>query len=235
MNEASQPLNRASAMPSLGSFASEAVALLAAVRKRGTDLDAARGFAGNGQPVLVFPGFLASDRSTARLRGTLEAAGYTAYGWGHGINFGLKKGLFDRMTEAVTGLAEQANRPIALVGWSLGGVYAREIAKVSPDAVHQVVTLGSPFSGDPRHNRIWRFYELIARHPVDKPPIDVRLHEKPPVPTTALWSRRDGVIPGNCARGNAGEADRSIELDCRHMDFASDSRSLRTILQTLAR
>ena len=228
-------MEQASALPSLGSFASEAVALLAAGRKRGADHEAARGFAGNGRPVLVFPGFLASDRSTVRLRQTLELAGYTAYGWGHGINLGLKKGLFDRMTEAVVGLAEETNQRIALVGWSLGGVYARELAKVAPDAVHHVVTLGSPFSGDPRHNRIWRFYELIARHPVDKPPIDVRLHEKPPVPTTALWSRRDGVIPGNCARGNAGEADRAIELDCRHMDFASDSRSLRTILQTLAR
>lgn len=235
MNEVRPILTEAPALPSLRSFAGEGVALLSAVRKRGVDAEAARGFAGDGRPVLVLPGFLASDQSTTRLRRTLEAAGYAAHGWGHGINLGLSRGLFGRMNDAVLALAEAANRPVALVGWSLGGVYARELAKVSPDAVHQVITLGSPFSGDPRHNRVWRLYELIARYPVDRPPIDVRLHEKPPVPTTALWSRRDGVIPADCARGAAGEADRTIELDCRHMDFASDRRALRAILGILAR
>ncbi|WP_299329710.1 alpha/beta hydrolase [Parasphingopyxis sp.] len=235
MNQVSQPLGQTSAMPSLRSFASEAVALVRAVRKRGVDHAVAQDFAGDGRPVIVLPGFLASDQSTTRLRRTLEAAGYAAHGWGHGVNLRLSAQLFGRMNDAVLGLADVTGQRVALVGWSLGGLYARELAKVSPQAVRQVITLGSPFSGDPRHNRVWRLYEMIARHPVDKPPIDVRLHEKPPVPTTALWSRRDGVIPGDCARGAAGEADRTIELDCRHMDFASDRRSLAAILQTLAR
>ena len=91
-----------------------------------------------------------------------------------------------------------------LVGWSLGGVFAREVAKVRPELVAKVVTMGSPFSGDPRSNNVWRLYEWIAGHPVDKPPIDTDTAEKPPVPTLALWSRKDGIVSIRSTRGLPG-------------------------------
>ena len=80
--------------------------------------------------------------------------------------------------------------------------------------------MGSPFSGDPRGNNVWRLYEWIAGHPVDDPPIKTDLAEKPPVPTLALWSRRDGIVSIRCARGLPRESDRQVELDCSHMGFA---------------
>lgn len=224
----------AAAAPVFGSFLAELAGLVRAAHKRDADHVAAEGYRGRDAPVMVIPGFMASDRSTKRLRGTLTAAGYRAHGWSEGLNLGVTARRFDEVRHRVVALAEDSGAPVALVGWSLGGLYARELAKREPDAVRSVVTLGSPFSGNPRHNRVWRAYELIARHPVDRPPIDVILSEKPPVPTTALWSRRDGMIAPACAHGATGEADRAIELDCTHMTFPSARCSLKAVLEALA-
>ena len=121
-----------------------------------------------------------------------------------------------------------------LVGWSLGGVYARELARAAPDQVVAVVTLGAPFSGDPRQNNVWRLYELIARHKVDEPPIP-RITEKPPVPHLALWSRKDGIIAPRSARGLDHERDEAVELDCTHMAFGVSRRAAREVVREIDR
>jgi hypothetical protein len=95
------------------------------------------------------------------------------------------------------------------------------------------VTLGSPFSGDPRGNNVWRLYEWIAGHPVDDPPIKADLAEKPPVPTLACWSRRDGIVSIACARGLPHESDRRLELDCSHMGFGVSGRAYPQIIAAL--
>src|SRR3546814_5166377 len=100
-----------------------------------------------------------------------------------------------------------------LVGWSLGGIYAREYAKHYPDRVARVVTLGSPFSGSRRANRAWRLYHLIARHPVENPPSDFHPAPRPSMPTFALWSAHDGVVAVASARGLPHESDRQVEVD----------------------
>ena len=187
---------------------------------------------GAGRPVMVIPGFLATDFSTVILRRTLEGAGYRVYGWGLGLNLGARKDLLERLEEQLGRAARHG--PVNLVGWSLGGLYARELAKLRPDKVARVITLGSPFSGDARANNAWRLYELINDHPVDAPPIDVRTHEKPPVPTIALWSRRDGVVAPACARGQPEECDRAIELDCTHMGFMTADCALEAVLDALS-
>jgi pimeloyl-ACP methyl ester carboxylesterase len=100
-----------------------------------------------------------------------------------------------------------------VVGWSLGGLFARELARACPERVCAVVTLGSPFSGDPKQNNVWRLYERVAGHKVDAPPLP-RITDKPPVPHLALWSRKDGLIAPRAARGLEGERDEAVELDC---------------------
>jgi pimeloyl-ACP methyl ester carboxylesterase len=140
-----------------------------------------------------------------------------------GLNSGVKADTLDRIIDRIEQFG--GGSPIVLVGWSLGGVYAREAAKARPDLVSHVITMGSPFSGDLRSNNVWRLYELIARHPVDAPPIDTKLEEKPPVPTLAIWSRRDGVISIGSARGRPDESDRQLELKCSHMGFAVSGRA----------
>jgi len=190
--------------------------------------------AGNGEPVMVLPGFLAHDVTTIRLRRSLKAAGYAVQGWGLGFNLGARADLIDRLAARITAFASASGQPVTLVGWSLGGVFAREVAKLIPQDVRLVVSLGSPFSGDPRANNAWRLYELVNDHPVHAPPIAVELAAKPPAPTLALWSRRDGIIPAACAAGLPGERDQAIEVDCRHLGFACARKGIAAIGAALA-
>lgn len=193
-------------------------------------------FRGDGRPVLLLPGFLASDLRMAMLRATLNHAGYRAYGWGMGRNFGATADLHQRIDRRVRAIEAEAGGPVTLIGWSLGGLFAREYAKFAPRKVRAVMTLGTPFSGDPRANHAWKLYQFVAGHSVDSPPVPVVRHEKPPVPTMALWSRRDGVIMPDCAAGCPGERDAAMEVDCTHMGFAASPEGIRavcTALQTL--
>jgi pimeloyl-ACP methyl ester carboxylesterase len=185
----------------------------------------------DGEPLMIIPGFFASDRSTLGLQRALASEGYRVAGWGLGRNFGARADTIDRIVERLQ--AFSGGRPAILVGWSLGGIYARETAKQRPDLVAKVVTMGSPFSGDPRANNAWRLYELVSRHPVDRPPIAIEPAAKPPVPTLALWSRRDGMVAPACARGEGHESDRQLELDCSHMGFATSPRAFRAIAEAI--
>jgi predicted alpha/beta hydrolase family esterase len=187
--------------------------------------------AGEGRPVMVLPGFMASDQTTSRLRRSLEAAGFDAHGWGLGRNKGIKADIFERLDERLDAL--QVDRPVTLVGWSLGGIIAREYAKVAHHRVAKVVTLGSPFSGDPRANNAWRLYEFVAGYKVDAPPIEVTLSEKPPVPTCALWSHNDGIVAPRSAKGQKHESDRRIELDCTHMAFVARPDAIQAVARAI--
>ena len=187
-----------------------------------------------GRPVLVIPGFLANDASTGLLRRTLRAAGHRAYGWGMGVNLGARADTLDRLGERLDAVIAKAGRPVALIGWSLGGLYARELAKRRADDVDLVITLGSPFSGDLRANHARRLYELINDHKVDDPPVEVELGRKPLARTVSFWSERDGIVATSCARGSPGETDECIELHCTHMGFVTDAEPLRAILELLA-
>jgi len=188
---------------------------------------------GRGRPVMVLPGFLASDVSTVMLRRTLEAAQFKVHGWGQGRNFGVRADMLERMDARLDAVQRDDETPVTLIGWSLGGLIAREYAKYAPHRVERVITLGSPFSGDLRANHAWRLYELINRHPVDRVPIAVTLTEKPPVPTFALWSENDGIVAPRCARGLPHESDASYEVACGHMGFTTSPDSIHAILEAM--
>lgn len=185
----------------------------------------------DGPPLMVVPGFLATDRTTLGLQRAFAGAGYRVTGWGLGLNRGVRPDTLEKIVNRLAAFAD--GRQATLVGWSLGGLYAREVAKVRPDLVAKVVTLGSPFSGDPRRNNVWRLYEWVAGHPVDAPPIDTVLEEKPPVPTLAVWSRRDGIVAVASARGIEGQSDCQIELGCTHMGFAVSGRTYPAIVRAV--
>ena len=180
---------------------------------------------------MVLPGFLANDRTTLGLQRALAEAGYRVTGWGLGLNTGVQAGTLDRICERIEEFG--AGEKVVLVGWSLGGIYAREAAKLRPELVSKVVTLGSPFSGDKRANNVWRLYELVAGHPVDDPPIRTDTSEKPPVPTLALWSRRDGIVAACAARGEDGERDAELELATSHMGFAVSGRTFPEVVEAV--
>lgn len=189
---------------------------------------------GQGQPVVVYPGYLTSDISSIRLRRSLRAAGYSAYGWEIGQNKGARADLLDRLERKLDSIVKRHGQPATLIGWSLGGLFAREMAKQRPDMVRSVITLGSPFSGNPRANNAWRIYEFLNDHRVDNPPIAGNLADKPPVRTIAVWSPRDGIVAPASARGLPGESDLQVELRERHLALARAPAGIRLIGRLLA-
>ena len=184
----------------------------------------------DGPPALVIPGFIADDRTVLELRRALADAGFRAYPWTIGWNLGARADTIDRLRKRLDDIAD--GKPVLVVGWSLGGGFARELARAAPDRVRAVVTLGSPFSQDPRLNNVWRLYEWVAGHTVDQPPIP-RISDKPPVPTLAIWSRKDGIIAPAAARGEPHESDRAVEFDCTHMAFGVSRRTARRVVQEI--
>ena len=185
----------------------------------------------HGRPVFIVPGFFASDRSTLGLQRELASRGYRVSGWGMGMNRGAHATILHDIVNQLEAFAKE--RKVVLIGWSLGGVFAREVAKLRPDLVEMVFTMGSPFSGDPRANNAWRLYERVAGHPVDRPPMEVEIGAKPPVHTVALWSRRDGIVAPACARGTDEQSDERVEIDSSHMGFATSGRSIRQVVSAV--
>src|SRR5213079_1053519 len=142
---------------------------------------------GDGHSVLVLPGLVASDTSTRPLRSFLKGRGYAVSGWRQGRNLGLRDGVQDSMVDLVHELSDRHGGKISLVGWSLGGLYARQLAKMMPSRVRGVITLGSPFAGHPRATNAWRVYEMASGQRADDtdPRFGGTLADTPPVPTTA--------------------------------------------------
>ena len=183
-----------------------------------------------GAPVLVIPGFLATDSTTMALRKALAAAGWRVHPWGMGLNTGVREDTLHKLEACVDAIG--AKEPILVVGWSLGGLYARELARHAPSKVQAVVTLGSPFSGDLHQNNVWRLYELVAGHKVEDTPIP-RITDKPPVPHLAIWSRNDGIVAPRAAYGLKGERDAAVELDCSHMAFAVSRKAADQVVREI--
>ncbi|MAW98270.1 MAG: alpha/beta hydrolase [Sphingomonas sp.] len=199
-----------------------------------TRLDLLPAGAGGGS-VLVLPGFLACDASTRPLRRGLKRMGYHVFKLGMGRNMGVSEQTLYDVDMRVRELVQRRGEPIILIGWSLGGLIAREYAKHAPELVRAVITLGSPIQGDLRTLPIARLYEWLAGHKVDAPPIDCALDEKPPQPTAAIWSPRDTVVPLAYARGNRRSCDFDIEVRCAHLGYCTDIDAMLAIDRAIAR
>jgi pimeloyl-ACP methyl ester carboxylesterase len=150
--------------------------------------------AGDGHSVIVFPGLSASDGSTFPLRSYLQNLGYDVSGWNQGHNFGPRSGILETARQQVIDTFEATGNKVSLVGWSLGGIYARELAKLLPDCVRSVVTMGTPFSGSHKSTNAWRLYELTSGHDIAAVTQSFDLPSAPPMPTTSIFSRTDGVV-----------------------------------------
>ena len=169
--------------------------------------------------VMMLPGFATHPVRMRYLAQQLERAGHRTKRWGLGFNWGPDPARFDFLEQRLVELHRRSGEKVVLLGWSLGGLYARELAKRQPEAVSRVISMGSPFSGSPRANNVWRVYQFITGHSVDAPPIEAELAVKPPVETVALWSANDGVIAPRCAAGLPGERDRAIAVRCTHIGY----------------
>jgi pimeloyl-ACP methyl ester carboxylesterase len=172
---------------------------------------------GDGHPVLVLPGLVASDTSTRPLRSFLKNKGYVVSGWRQGRNLGLRDGVQQAMVDLVHELSDAQGRKISLVGWSLGGLYARQLAKMMPDRVRLVITLGSPFAAHPKATNAWRVYEMASgRRAEEDHRFGGSLSQTPPVPTSAIFSRTDGICAWQGCMEKTSAASESIEVESSH-------------------
>jgi hypothetical protein len=191
---------------------------------------------GDGHPVMVLPGFTATDISTAPLRWYLRDRGYAAYGWRLGCNFGLREGVEQRMIRRLRDLHEQSGEKVSLVGWSLGGIYARELARQQPHRVRQVITLGSPFNLSNKANHAWRLYERLSGQTIDSQPEQMNLLRAPlEVPATAIYSRSDGVVAWQtCIDDENREQTQNIEVPGSHCGLGHNPMVLYVIADRLS-
>lgn len=185
--------------------------------------------------VILLPGFGTHPLRMRYMARKLEAAGHKVKRWGMGFNLGPTQENFDMLARRVCQVRERYGQQVVLVGWSLGGIFGREVAKRHPEHIAKVITMGSPFSGTPYGNNAWRIYQLVTGHSVSQPPVEAEVAVKPPVETIALWSPRDGVIAPRCACGLPGERDRAIALRCTHIGFASSAEAIRAVAKELDR
>lgn len=152
---------------------------------------------GDGHPVLVLPGFLASDLSTVLLRRFLKHRGYAVYAWDLGRNLGPNAGVEEGLRERLVEIVRETGRKVSIVGWSLGGVYARELAREAPQLVRQVITLGSPIAAGPKSTNAWQIFERLTGQRVEDVALDYVERLRRPVegvPTTAIFSKSDGIV-----------------------------------------
>lgn len=193
---------------------------------------------------MVMPGFLAGDASTLPLRLYLKSIGYDAHGWELGINYG--RGIDperiippdSKALARVRQLHESSGRKVSLIGWSLGGIYAREIARIIPNAVRCVITLASPFRGERRASNIEETFERVSGKELDALPDSLyeMVQQSPPVPTTAIYSRTDGITAWQTCVDDLERCTlcENIEVETSHLGIGFSPPVLWAIADRLA-
>ena len=191
---------------------------------------------GDGHPVLILPGFMASDLSTTPLRKFLKKNGYNALPWSIGRNIANVEHL-PILLKKIEDLHRSTGQKVSLIGWSLGGVYARQLAKERPQMVRQLITLGSPFRGvNQANNAAWLYDILVERKKIEEAAPEL-IHEFPkpaPVPTTAIYTKEDGIVPWQLCREEIETYYRqNIQVRGSHFGLAVNPSVLKIIVDRL--
>lgn len=191
---------------------------------------------GDGHPVIFFPGFVASDRSTKPMRKLFSDLGYPTYGWGLGRNLVYNEGREAKMQALIKKVYEKHGEKVSIIGWSLGGLFAREVAKAHPEYVRCVISLGSPISGDPDHSNAGRLFKYFNGEP------DAGMLERmktmniaPPVPTTSIYTKTDGIVAwkGSIQRASKTPSE-NIKVPASHIGLGVNPLVMYAIADRLA-
>ena len=190
---------------------------------------------GDGHPVIVVPGFGSSDLASRPLRRALTRLGYNTYGWELGRNMGMRRTIRTGLPALLARATELHDAKASLIGWSLGGVFVRELARHHPDQVRRVFTLGSPINGDPTANNVDALFRWVNRGQPAK--LDREGFEKrrvpPPVPCVAIHSRTDGIVAWQCAMEMEAPNTENVEVRGSHLGYGFNPEVLRTIATRL--
>ena len=188
----------------------------------------------DGDPVLVVPGLGTNDAATVLLRHHLELAGYEVHTWNQGINRGPRDGVMRKLSQRVRAIARSTQRPVRIVGWSLGGLMARMVAGRVPAAVESVIALGSPLNADPAASHLSSVYSALGGRDRRDPAVRSMLRDSAKVPVTSIYSRDDGVVAWQASADADGEC-HSREVTSTHFGMMVDPEVHEVVAQELAR
>jgi pimeloyl-ACP methyl ester carboxylesterase len=221
--------------PSLGLLASEGLGLLDMAGLIAAAPFLATAPRGKSHPVIVLPGLGADDRSTVAIRGFLRWLGYKVYGWGRGRNVRAANVDLPEIVAQTLALRKELGEKVSLVGWSRGGILAREVARQIPDAVRLVVTLGSPFAA-PGATNVKVIWKVLTGKNFEPPsPERVKQLAAPiPVPSTSIYTRTDGVAAWRACLEEPGDLRENIEVKTTHLGLGFHAPALWVIADRLA-
>ena len=193
---------------------------------------------GDGHPVIVLPGFVASDMSTRPLRSVLKDLGYPAYGWGLGRNLKFNEEREAAMRGLVDKIHAEHGRKASIIGWSLGGVFARELAKSAPEKVRSVISLGSPITAHRNYSNARGLYDAINGAPEERRAAQLgQLGVAPPVPTTSIFTKTDGIVAWRGSlqsREHGHDCIENIEVPASHVGLGVNPIVMYAIADRLA-
>lgn len=190
---------------------------------------------GDGHPVMIIPGFGATDISTRPLRRVLQRLGYSVYGWEQGRNLGMKTKIREGLRASLPRLHAKHGAKVSLIGWSLGGVFVREIARHQPELVRRVITLGSPINLRPDATNVDAMFRRL--NPGYTPDLEAfkRRCLAPPVPCTAVYSKSDGIVAWRTSMENPAPNTENVEVSGSHFGLGCNPQVIRVIAERLAR
>ncbi|BBX47344.1 alpha/beta hydrolase [Mycobacterium cookii] len=194
---------------------------------------------GDGHPVLVLPGFLAGPSSTQLLRDVLRQLNYRVYDWGLGRNMGYRASMRQSLPARLHHIRERADgKRVSIIGWSAGGIYARELARAFPDDVRSVITLGSPFRGNHEASTAWRVWRLVNRgddasEAIAEQALSRRARPLS-VPTTCIYSKSDGIVAWQCCTSLPAAETENVEVRSSHLGYGHNVHTLSVIADRLA-
>ena len=194
---------------------------------------------GDGHPVLVLPGFLAGAASTQFLRQLLRRLGYRAYDWRLGTNLGVRAEMIKQLPARLDDIrGRNDGRKVSVIGWSAGGIFARELARAQPDDVRMVITLGSPIRGNHQATHAWRMWRLLNRKSQARQVVSeaARIAREAPlqVPTTCIYSKSDGIVAWQCCLSLPAPETENVEVHSTHLGYGHNVETLRVISDRLA-
>lgn len=196
-----------------------------------------RGRRGDGRPVLVLPGLMADDGSTAPLRQLLRSVGYRTYGWGLGVDIGPTARIVDGLDARLAYVRERnGGRQVSVIGQSLGGLMGRELARRNPGAVDRLISLGSPVTlTDRGRSRAARTYDYFTPRHLPEYSFDWWSQaEQPQIPSTSIYSRMDGVVAARACLYPDGPLTENIRVHGSHLGMGVFPPAVYAMLDRLA-
>lgn len=188
---------------------------------------------GDGRPIMLLPGYYASELSMIPLKGFLGHLGYDVSHWGLGRNMGDVGSYADHLAEE---FREDNGGPVTLIGWSLGGAISRRLAREHPDLIREVITMGTPVGGIPRDGMAGQRYS--RENGADMDALEATLHKRNLVPITqpltVIYSDNDGVVPSSIAVDHYNDHARHVKVDSTHLAMGVSANIWRIVADTLA-